>query len=172
MYITNVKLQDKALYDDDFGDSDTEKEPDAYLARVKAEAKERESDDSDGSDESTDEDFNPDKANESDVAEEYDTNPSSSEDSDASGGSKGSKDKEKKKEKKHKKAITIVSIYYCFTSFSLVLLYMKNNTPKSVNDIFRLPKEWPVLLIYGGYIITSKTRGFTNRTKERNLMVP
>lgn len=62
-------FQDKALYDDDFGDSDTEKEPDAYLARVKAEAKERDSDDSD--DESTDEDFNPDKAKESDVAEEW-----------------------------------------------------------------------------------------------------
>lgn len=66
-----TNFQDKALYDDDFGDSDTEKEPDAYLERVKAEAKERESDDSDGSDESTDEDFNPDKAKESDVAEEW-----------------------------------------------------------------------------------------------------
>ncbi|XP_026499776.1 FACT complex subunit Ssrp1 isoform X1 [Vanessa tameamea] len=98
------KFTDKALYDDDFGDSDTEKEPDAYLERVKAEAKERESDDSD--DESTDEDFNPDKAKESDVAEEYDTNPSSSEDSDASGASADSK-KEKKKEKKPKKTITI-----------------------------------------------------------------
>lgn len=37
---------------------------------MKAEAKERDSNDSDGSDESTDEDFNPDKAKESDVAEE------------------------------------------------------------------------------------------------------
>jgi hypothetical protein len=61
--------QDKALYDDDFGDSDTEKEPDAYLARVKAEAQERDDDDDSDSD-STDEDFNPDKARESDVAEE------------------------------------------------------------------------------------------------------
>lgn len=69
MYIlTYASVQDKALYDDDFGDSDTEKEPDAYLARVKAEAKERDSDSDD--DESTDEDFNPDKAKESDVAEE------------------------------------------------------------------------------------------------------
>ncbi|XP_052753294.1 FACT complex subunit Ssrp1 [Galleria mellonella] len=106
LHVKNTGKNDKALYDDDFGDSDTEKEPDAYLARVKAEAKERESDDSDGSDESTDEDFNPDKAKESDVAEEYDTNPSSSEDSDASGGSNDSK-KEKKKEKKPKKTITI-----------------------------------------------------------------
>ncbi|XP_026327139.1 FACT complex subunit Ssrp1 [Hyposmocoma kahamanoa] len=106
LHVKNTGKNDKALYDDDFGDSDTEKEPDAYLERVKAEAKERDSDDSDGSDESTDEDFNPDKAKESDVAEEYDTNPSSSEDSDASGGSGDSK-KEKKKEKKPKKAKTI-----------------------------------------------------------------
>ncbi|XP_045772844.1 FACT complex subunit Ssrp1 [Maniola jurtina] len=106
LHVKNTGKNDKALYDDDFGDSDTEKEPDAYLERVKAEAKERDSDDSDGSDESTDEDFNPDKARESDVAEEYDTNPSSSEDSDASGASGDSK-KEKKKEKKPKKTITI-----------------------------------------------------------------
>ncbi|KAJ2949235.1 hypothetical protein O0L34_g6185 [Tuta absoluta] len=106
----NTGMRDKALYDDDFGDSDTEKEPDAYLARVKAEAQERESASDD--DESTDEDFNPDKAkaNESDVAEEYDTNASSSEDSDASGGGgggSGDEKKEKKKEKKPKKAKTI-----------------------------------------------------------------
>ncbi|XP_022116947.1 FACT complex subunit Ssrp1 [Pieris rapae] len=108
LHVKNTGKNDKALYDDDFGDSDTEKEPDAYLERVKAEAKERDSNDSDGSDESTDEDFNPDKAKESDVAEEYDTNPSSSEDSDASDASKGSKkEKEKKKEKKPKKTITI-----------------------------------------------------------------
>ncbi|XP_060803236.1 FACT complex subunit Ssrp1 [Amyelois transitella] len=106
LHVKNTGKNDKALYDDDFGDSDTEKEPDAYLERVKAEAKERDSNDSDGSDESTDEDFNPDKAKESDVAEEYDTNPSSSEDSDASGASGDSK-KEKKKEKKPKKTITI-----------------------------------------------------------------
>ncbi|XP_072949417.1 FACT complex subunit Ssrp1 isoform X1 [Epargyreus clarus] len=108
LHVKNTGKNDKALYDDDFGDSDTEKEPDAYLERVKAEAKERDSDDSDGSDESTDEDFNPDKAKESDVAEEYDTNPSSSEDSDASGASGASGDKkEKKKEKKPKKTITV-----------------------------------------------------------------
>jgi structure-specific recognition protein 1 len=82
-------------YADDFGDSDKE-EPDAYLARVKAEAQERESDDSGSDDESTDEDFNPNIA-ESDVAEEFDSNVSSS-DSDA-----GSGDSAKKKEKKEKK---------------------------------------------------------------------
>lgn len=56
-------IQDKAVYADDFGDSDNEVEPDAYLARVKAEGKARDSDDDDdgsNSDESTDDDFNPD----------------------------------------------------------------------------------------------------------------
>lgn len=56
-------FQDKAGYTDDFGDSDNEGEPDAYLARVKAEGKARDSDDDDdgsNSDESTDDDFNPD----------------------------------------------------------------------------------------------------------------
>ncbi|PZC81522.1 FACT complex subunit Ssrp1 [Helicoverpa armigera] len=105
LHVKNTGKNDKALYDDDFGDSDTEKEPDAYLERVKAEAKERDSADSD--DESTDEDFNPDKAKESDVAEEYDTNPSSSEDSDASAASDDDAKKEKKKKDKPKKAITI-----------------------------------------------------------------
>lgn len=106
LHVKNTGKNDKALYDDDFGDSDTEKEPDAYLERVKAEAKERDSADSD-SDESTDEDFNPDKAKESDVAEEYDTNPSSSEGSDDDAASDDDGKKEKKKEKKPKKAITI-----------------------------------------------------------------
>lgn len=67
-------FQDKAPYkDDDFGDSDNEAEPDAYLERVKAEAQERDdNDDNPSSDESTDEDFKP--GAESDVAEEYDSN--------------------------------------------------------------------------------------------------
>lgn len=51
--------QDKLNYGDDFGDSDKEDEPDAYLERVKAEAKERDDDDDDDDDESTDEDFKP-----------------------------------------------------------------------------------------------------------------
>lgn len=47
-------------YDNDFGDSDQEDEPDAYLARVKAEAQERDGDENqDSEEESTDEDFNP-----------------------------------------------------------------------------------------------------------------
>lgn len=64
------KHQDKHAYTgDDYGDSDKEGEPDAYLARVKREGQERDVDDDD-SDESTDEDFNP-EGQESDVAEEY-----------------------------------------------------------------------------------------------------
>lgn len=67
-------FQDKPGYTiDDFGNSDEEKEPDAYLARVKREAQERaedEGDDDDDDDESTDEDFMP-GGEASDVAEEY-----------------------------------------------------------------------------------------------------
>ena len=48
---------------DDFGGSDQEAEPDAYLARVKAEAQERDDDNQDSEDESTDEDFNPNQVN-------------------------------------------------------------------------------------------------------------
>lgn len=86
---------------DDFGNSDNENEPDAYLARVKLEGKEREDDDDDedqNSDESTDEDFKPNEQ-ESDVAEEFDSNASSSGDSDDSEAGSGA-DKSKKKEKK------------------------------------------------------------------------
>lgn len=50
-------------------DSDQE-EPDAYLARVKREAEERDDEGGSGEEESTDEDFNPNQE-ESDVAEEW-----------------------------------------------------------------------------------------------------
>lgn len=86
-------------YADDFGDSDKE-EPDAYLARVKAEAKERESEESGSDEESTDEDFNP-NLQESDVAEEFDSNVSTS-DSDAGSDDEAKKRKKEKKEKKEK----------------------------------------------------------------------
>ncbi|KAF4521067.1 hypothetical protein B566_EDAN012366 [Ephemera danica] len=85
-FINNKKLRvknrgksDKPSYTEDFGDSDQEGEPDAYLARVKAEAEERDDDDggSGGSDESEDEDFKPNE-DVSDVAEEYDSNPTTS----------------------------------------------------------------------------------------------
>ncbi|XP_050080271.1 FACT complex subunit Ssrp1 [Anopheles maculipalpis] len=104
----------KASYKDDFADSDNEGEPDAYLARVKAEAKERdEDDDGTNSEESTDEDFNPNQQ-ESDVAEEFDSNVESSsddsDDEDGSGGDSGGsgtdggreKKRDKKKEKKER----------------------------------------------------------------------
>lgn len=52
-------FQDKHGYSNDFKDSDQEDEPDAYLARVKAEAQERDDDNNDSEDESTDEDFAP-----------------------------------------------------------------------------------------------------------------
>jgi structure-specific recognition protein 1 len=88
-------------YAEDFGDSDKE-EPDAYLARVKAEAQERESDESGSDEESTDEDFNPNVA-ESDVAEEFDSNVSSSDSEDGSGDEEHKKKKKEKKEKREKK---------------------------------------------------------------------
>ncbi|XP_054012092.1 FACT complex subunit Ssrp1 [Hylaeus anthracinus] len=115
-FITSKKLRvknrgksDKLSYDNDFGDSDQEDEPDAYLARVKAEAQERAAEENqDSEEESTDEDFNPNQ-DESDVAEEYDSNPNTSEsenDSDASGKSQ-KKDKKDKKERKSKSAKTV-----------------------------------------------------------------
>ncbi|CAG9771400.1 unnamed protein product [Ceutorhynchus assimilis] len=116
-FITSKKLNiknrgksDKASYKDDFGDSDDEAAPDAYLERVKAEAQERDDDDDDDDDESTDEDFDPEaaKKRDSDVAEEFDSNPSSSEseEDEEDGSDSGKKDK-KKKEKKKKSAKTI-----------------------------------------------------------------
>ncbi|XP_008482612.1 FACT complex subunit Ssrp1 [Diaphorina citri] len=101
--VKNTGKGEKPNYKEDFGSSDDEKEPDAYLARVKREAAERDDEDDEDEDESTDEDFNPDQA-ESDVAEEYDSNPTptdSDEDSDASEGTK------KKKKEKSRKTITI-----------------------------------------------------------------
>ncbi|TMW53241.1 hypothetical protein DOY81_001657 [Sarcophaga bullata] len=106
LHVSNTGKENKGGYKDvDFGDSDNENEPDAYLARVKAEAREKDSDDEEGSEEeSTDEDFNP-TGDVSDVAEEYDSNAQSdSEDSDASGKASGGNDSDgEKKAKKHKK---------------------------------------------------------------------
>lgn len=93
-------------YADDFGDSDKE-EPDAYLARVKAEAEERDSDESGSDEESTDEDFNPNMA-ESDVAEEFDSNVSTSDSDAGSDDSAKRKKKEKKEKHREKKASTSV----------------------------------------------------------------
>ncbi|XP_039292782.1 FACT complex subunit Ssrp1-like [Nilaparvata lugens] len=113
--VKNLGKMDKPSYGgEDFGDSDQEGAPDAYLARVKREAQERDDDDDgEDSDESTDEDFNPNMV-ESDVAEEYDSNPTSTDsDEDSAAGSggggggdddgKGGGEKKQKKKKKEKK---------------------------------------------------------------------
>lgn len=106
LHVKNRGKNDKASYKDDFGDSDNEAEPDAYLARVKAEAEERD-DDQGSEDESTDEDFKP-KDEESDVAEEYDSNHTDESDSEGGSGAGGEGGAPKeKKEKKHKSAKTI-----------------------------------------------------------------
>ncbi|KAK4874995.1 hypothetical protein RN001_011417 [Aquatica leii] len=104
LHVKNRGQKDKTNYKDDFGDSDNEAEPDAYLERVKAEAQERGADESDG--ESTDEDFSPGRQAESDVAEEFDSNPSTTSD-DESASDKEKKEKKPKKEKKEKKAKTV-----------------------------------------------------------------
>nr|CAG4646112.1 EOG090X02Z1 [Macrothrix elegans] len=108
--VKNTGRTEKAAHNEDFGDSDEEEAPDAYLARVKAEGKQRDEigNDSDGESDETDEDFKP--GEESDVAEEYDSNVATT-DSDASdasgksgsGSGSDSKSKKKKKEKKEKK---------------------------------------------------------------------
>uniref|UniRef100_A0A8D8SEZ7 FACT complex subunit SSRP1 n=1 Tax=Cacopsylla melanoneura TaxID=428564 RepID=A0A8D8SEZ7_9HEMI len=54
--VKNTGKGDKPSYKDDFGESDDEKEPDAYLARVKREAEERDDDDEDEEDEDEDSD--------------------------------------------------------------------------------------------------------------------
>uniref|UniRef100_A0A1B0D4W3 FACT complex subunit SSRP1 n=1 Tax=Phlebotomus papatasi TaxID=29031 RepID=A0A1B0D4W3_PHLPP len=102
IHVKNTGKNDKNTYKDDFSDSDNENEPDAYLARVKAEAKERDEEDDEGmsEEESTDEDFNPVEP-ESDVAEEYDSN-AASDSTDSEAGSDASGDKKKKKKKKEK----------------------------------------------------------------------
>ncbi|XP_046646508.1 FACT complex subunit Ssrp1-like isoform X2 [Daphnia pulicaria] len=90
--VKNTGRSDKSAHGDDFGNSDEEEAPDAYLARVKAEGKQRDAigDDSGGDSDENDEDFKP--GEESDVAEEYDSNVATtdSEASDASGGAKAS----------------------------------------------------------------------------------
>lgn len=107
--VKNRGKSEKPNYDEDFGDSDQEDEPDAYLARVKAEAQERDGEENQDSEEgSTDEDFNPNQ-DVSDVAEEYDSNPNSSESDEDSDASEAShkKEKKEKKEKTKKSAKTI-----------------------------------------------------------------
>nr|CAG4644640.1 EOG090X02Z1 [Leptodora kindtii] len=114
-FISNKKLrvknsgrsQDKPSHIDDFDGSDEEAAPDAYLARVKAEGEERNAgDESDGDSDDNDEDFKP--GDESDVAEEYDSNVATTDSDDSASGGGGSDDdsdskSKKKKDKKDKK---------------------------------------------------------------------
>lgn len=88
LHVKNRGKNDKTSYKDDFGDSENEAEPDAYLERVKAEAQERDGVGKSSDEESTDEDFNPNQE-ESDVAEEYDSNHSGSSSSDEGSGGSG-----------------------------------------------------------------------------------
>lgn len=107
------KKSDKPGYSvDEFGNSDEEKEPDAYLARVKREAEERDDEGDESEDESTDEDFEP-AGEASDVAEEYDSNPTptdSDEDSEAGSGGGDDEKKVKKEKKKKEKKIKTTTI--------------------------------------------------------------
>uniref|UniRef100_V5IJS3 FACT complex subunit SSRP1 n=1 Tax=Ixodes ricinus TaxID=34613 RepID=V5IJS3_IXORI len=91
--------------DDDLVDSDAEDAPDAYLARVKDEGRQRDEGDSD---ESSDESFNPGESG-SEVAEEFDSNVSDSSDSEEGGEKEAGGDGEEKpkKEKKSKSAKTV-----------------------------------------------------------------
>lgn len=102
LHVKNTGKNDKAAYKDDFGDSDNENEPDAYLERVKAEARDKDSADSGSEEESTDEDFQPGRED-SDVAEEYDSNAPDST-TDEEGGEGGEKSEKKpKKDKRERK---------------------------------------------------------------------
>lgn len=97
---------DKAPYRDDMSGSDEEDNHDAYLERMKAEGKDRQSGDEDDDSDSSDESYNPNESA-SDVAEEYDSNPpttsSNSESGDSSGGSGDEEKQKKRKEKAEKK---------------------------------------------------------------------
>uniref|UniRef100_T1JNC3 FACT complex subunit SSRP1 n=1 Tax=Strigamia maritima TaxID=126957 RepID=T1JNC3_STRMM len=106
-FITGKKLRvknrgqlDQPNYnEEDLVDSDMENEPDLYLARVKAEAQERHIGGDDSDDES-DVSFNPGDGSGSEVAEEYDSNHSSSSEE---GSDENGKPPEKKKPKKKAK---------------------------------------------------------------------
>ncbi|XP_052244926.1 FACT complex subunit SSRP1-like isoform X2 [Dreissena polymorpha] len=96
--IGNKKASGDNLYEGLDSDED-QGQHDAYLERMKAEGKDRDSDDFDDDSDSSDEDFKPEDSA-SDVAEEYDSNPPTSSDSEEEeDGSSGSGDEEKKAQK-------------------------------------------------------------------------
>lgn len=104
----NIGLKGAPTNYEEMMDSDNEDTHDAYLERMKAEGKDRDSDDMDDDSDSSDEDFNP-AESASDVAEEYDSNPPTSSDSDSdysasgSGGGSGSEAERRKEEKRERK---------------------------------------------------------------------
>lgn len=132
-------FQDKAGYNVDFGDSDNEAEPDAYLARVKAEGQERSSDDDDdgsNSDESTDDDFNPDAEKVEEVADEFDSNVESTDSEDDSDDSATREKKKKKKEnRREKSSSSSVSTKLLDNQFrrisNISLIFVSQSKPKS-----------------------------------------
>lgn len=96
--VKNSGKMNKQGYDDDaFSDSENENEPDAYLARVKAEAKERDEDGGDD-EESTDEDFVP-----GEMPDEESAGSGTSEDSDEGSDASADSPKKEKKAPKEKK---------------------------------------------------------------------
>ncbi|XP_029347227.1 FACT complex subunit Ssrp1-like [Acyrthosiphon pisum] len=104
--VKNTGKSDKPAYTgDNYGDSDKKVKPDIYLARVKREGQERDEDDDD-----SDEDFNP-EGQESDVTEEFDRNPSTTE-SESENEERGGGDKKKEKKLKDKKPKSAKTIKY------------------------------------------------------------
>ncbi|XP_060070055.1 FACT complex subunit SSRP1-like [Ylistrum balloti] len=124
-FVSNKKLRVKniggkldqkqsANYADDMNDSDDDDgDHDAYLERMKAEGKDRYSDDEDDETDSSDESFNPGDSG-SEVAEEYDSNPPTTSESDeddlGSGPEAEAKREAKRKEKEKKKARTAKTV--------------------------------------------------------------
>ncbi|XP_021364929.1 FACT complex subunit SSRP1-like isoform X2 [Mizuhopecten yessoensis] len=106
--------QKNANYADDMSASDDDDgDHDAYLERMKAEGKDRYSDDEDDDTDSSDESFNPGDSG-SEVAEEYDSNPpttSESDEADAGSGPEAVARREaKRKEKEKRKARTAKTV--------------------------------------------------------------
>lgn len=109
--ISGKKRDEAGNYNDDLMDSDDGTPHDAYLERMKREGKERDDDDDDGDSDSSDESFAPPESG-SEVAEEFDSDPESTdseggEEGEGGEGEGGEKKEKKKKEKKPKSAKTI-----------------------------------------------------------------
>lgn len=150
MQLRLISFQDKNSYKDDFGDSDNEVVPDAYLERVIAEGEERDSSGGDDdSDESTDEDFNPDKEKVEDVADEYDSNVSTSDDDDGDGsddsGRKSKKNKDKKKKKEREKSssgsVRSVAVFLCDWIFIVNFFHLQSKSKSKKDKDDNKPKR-------------------------------